>query len=161
MARESKAKGKDAHANEAKAPKRASNGQRPKLDAKLSRLVARRLKKLHDQLREATRQERKRVQALDKAHRRRQLIEAAIDELSMDVPVGQKQAAEVSTTASESVVPVTVAAPVEAPVPTTRPAGTSAATRRAVAKPAARTARTVDAAAKPAAAPRRKASPQV
>jgi hypothetical protein len=76
MARDTKTKGKG-----------AMNGHKPKLDAKLAKLVAKRTKKLRQQLAEATRLERKRVRALDKAHRRRQLIEAALSELQSGKPM--------------------------------------------------------------------------
>ncbi len=82
MARDSKKKGKDAHAPRGHAHR--LDGQAPKLDARLAKVVAKRVKKLRVQLADATRREQKKVRALDKAHRRRQLIQSALDELSME-----------------------------------------------------------------------------
>ena len=103
MASDSKAKGKS-----------AANGHKPKLDAKLAKLVEKRTKKLRQQLAEATRLERKRVRALDKAHRRRQLIEAALGELESGKPMPALP--EISEPVSTEPVPVMEAAPAKAPV---------------------------------------------
>ena len=139
----------------------AADGRTPKLDKKLIRSMEKRLKKLGGQLEAATRRERECVRALDKAHRRRQVIESAIDEIrsSTVVPAATAVAAPVAPV-------VTAAAPASAaaPRPAVKPAAPKPATRatatRAAAKPATRAAAAKPAAtAKPATAraPRRAA----
>ncbi len=116
MAKDSKKKGKAGHAAGDHA--RRQNGQGPRLDAKLAKVVAKRVKKLRVQLAAATRREGKRIRALDKAHRRRQLIEAAIDELSMDVPGKAPVRARVAPPASAApTAPASESAPTAAPRP--------------------------------------------
>ncbi len=134
MAKDSKKKGKAAHdahaARGAHAPHLDGRGTR--LDAKLAKVVAKRMKKLRVELAEATRREGKKVRALDKAHRRRQLIQAAIDELSMDVVPPS------APTASPA--PGTPAAPTAKPAAPAKPAARSAAAKppaKPTAKPAA------------------------
>jgi hypothetical protein len=82
MARDGKRKGGDGKAaGTPKGATAAADGRAPNVDNKLARLVAKRVKKLERQLTDAARVERKRLRSLDRAHRRRQLIEAALDEL--------------------------------------------------------------------------------
>ena len=133
----------------------AADGRTPKLDKKLIRSMEKRLKKLGGQLEAATRRERECVRALDKAHRRRQVIDSAIDEIRSSTVV------PAATAAVAPVAPVvTAAAPASAaaPRPAVKPAAPKPATRatatRAAAKPATRAAAkpaTRAAAAKPAA----------
>jgi translation initiation factor IF-2 len=84
MAKTSKA----AKASDPAAGKRpaASDGQRdgraPRLDQKAARVLARQIRKLEKRLAQASQIERKRLRALERARNRRQLIEAALDELN-------------------------------------------------------------------------------
>ncbi len=66
----------------------ARNGQAPKLDKKIGRVIEKRIKKLRSELTEAARTERKRLRALERARNRRQLIEAALDELRPEKTIG-------------------------------------------------------------------------
>jgi hypothetical protein len=147
-------------------PKRATavagDGRGPALDKKLASLAAKRVKKLERQLTEAARVERKRIRALDRAHRRRQLIEAALDELRTSsssraaatdegasaAPAEPKPAAPIATAATTPAAPAT-----KTPTTGTRakpaPAAATRATRRATRpRPAA-----------PKASPRRSSKP--
>lgn len=124
MARDNRKKGKDAHAAGGHAHR--LDGRAPKLDAKLAKVVAKRVKKLRGQLADATRREHKKVRALDKAHRRRQLIQSALDELSM----------EASPTTPRPMEPAAAVAPAPAPqVPDAANAPAPARGRRGKATP--------------------------
>jgi TolA-binding protein len=85
---------KDAASDEAKRTKKArpakpnKDVRSPRLDEKLARANDKRVRKLEGKLTEASRLERKQLRALESARRRRQLIEAALDELK-----GGRQAA--------------------------------------------------------------------
>jgi len=74
-------KGRNAGRAAARNPRAAADGHAPKLDEKLARGVNKRIHKLQDSLSKAAKLERKRVRALERARNRRQLIEAALDEL--------------------------------------------------------------------------------
>ena len=108
--------------------KSATNGHKPKLDAKLAKLVEKRTKKLRQQLVDATRLERKRVRALDKAHRRRQLIEAALGELESGKPM--PAVTGISEPVAAEQVPVMEPTPAKAPAKAPA-APVAAATKRA------------------------------
>jgi hypothetical protein len=159
MARDGKRKGGGGKA--AGTPKggatAAVDGRTPKLDTKVARLVAKRVKKLEQQLAEANRLERKRLRALDRAHRRRQLIEAALDELRTDPGSGVAAVDDAASTAPAEPGP---GAPIAtaAAAPTTAARKTPTARTRANPAPAAATRATGGATTSRPAAP--KASPR-
>jgi hypothetical protein len=78
----SKASAKDvARARKVRPGKASADGKSPNLDKKLARVIGKRVRKLEGKLTQASKLERKRLRALESARRRRQLIEAALDEL--------------------------------------------------------------------------------
>jgi hypothetical protein len=152
MARDGKGKRDAANA----APKkRAADESRAAV--KLARVVARRIEKLERLLVEAARVERKRVRALDRAHRRRQLIQAALDEMrtegaasELPAPVSPEVAPAPQRRAASA--PVAPKAPAAAPKPAARtPAAPKAP---AAARPPTRGTAAATRATKPAPRPR-------
>jgi hypothetical protein len=143
MARDGKRKGGDGKAaGTPKGATAAADGRAPNVDNKLARLVAKRVKKLERQLTDAARVERKRLRSLDRAHRRRQLIEAALDELRVGTaPAPALTPAEAIPSAAGAAVPVAEPAPAA-----TRPAPrTTARTPRRAATPKSASARSASA----------------
>ncbi len=66
----------------AKGAQLTGNGRAPRLDEKLVRAIEKRVRKLEGKLTEASKIERKRLRALESARQRRQMIEAALDQLT-------------------------------------------------------------------------------
>lgn len=126
-----------------------SAGRSKAKDKKLASGLRKQMRRLERQLAEAARLERKRVRKLERAHYRRQMVEAALDELRAATP------GKAATSEAGGAVVVTVTPKATAGAGATRPepAPTKPAAARAPAAPRTRAARPAAKPARPSAAP--------
>jgi hypothetical protein len=143
-----------------KSPPVAASGEMPAPNtaAKMPRGLRKQLRRLERQLSDAAQKERKRVRKLERAHHRRQVVEAALDELRAASPAKPKAKAKSPArpkTPEKPKAPAKAAS--TAPASTATPPKTTAATAKAPAKTRTRTAAPARPRAARPAAPRRTA----